>query len=271
MNGEPQKGTTTVEFAIVGAVTLTLIFTVDRVRPHPVHPERAGRERAPRDARRGRLRRRRRGHHATAATFVSLPELSDSNVVTEYLDDNGAPLGDPSGADYAVDRVRACPDRGLQLPGCASVHRDAFHGAGDLVDHAPRKPRRPEISARHRPADGNTRSHGPETQGPARQPLRGGASHVEREPRRRARTSPSLTRLISNGHTDPLHGVHPAPDVLVLRFDAESLAELATLAQSSPDTRPPLIVVGPAGSAEAMRLAVRSGARDFLAEPLNVG
>ena len=34
-------------------------------------------------------------------------------------------------------------------------------------------------------------------------------------------------------------------------------------------TRPPLIVVGPAGSPEAMRLAIRSGARDFLAEPLN--
>lgn len=77
------------------------------------------------------------------------------------------------------------------------------------------------------------------------------------------------TRLISNGHTDPLHDVHPAPDVLVLRFDPESLAELATLAQSNPDSRPPLIVVGPAGSPEAMRLAVRSGARDFLAEPLH--
>ena len=77
------------------------------------------------------------------------------------------------------------------------------------------------------------------------------------------------TRLISNGHTDPLHDAHPLPDVLVLRFDAESLAELVTLAKTSPDTRPPLIVVGPAASAEAMRLAVRSGARDFLAEPLN--
>jgi pilus assembly protein CpaE len=77
------------------------------------------------------------------------------------------------------------------------------------------------------------------------------------------------TRLISNGHTDPLHGIQAHPDVLVLRFDADSLAELATLAQSSPEHRPPLIVVGPAGSPEAMRLAVRSGARDFLAEPLN--
>jgi pilus assembly protein CpaE len=78
------------------------------------------------------------------------------------------------------------------------------------------------------------------------------------------------TRLISNGHSDPLHGAHPLPDVLVLRFDAESLAELIALGKTSPDTRPPLIVVGPAQSAEAMRLAVRSGARDFLAEPLDV-
>ena len=77
------------------------------------------------------------------------------------------------------------------------------------------------------------------------------------------------TRVISNGHTDPLFDLHTMPDVLVLRFDAESLAELAALAESNPDSRPPLIVVGPAGSPDAMRLAVRSGARDFLAEPLN--
>lgn len=84
-----------------------------------------------------------------------------------------------------------------------------------------------------------------------------------------ARNLACTTRLISNGHTDPLFNFHPAPDVLVLRFDADSLAELATLAKSNPDSRPPLVVVGPAGSPEAMRLAIQSGARDFLAEPLN--
>jgi len=84
-----------------------------------------------------------------------------------------------------------------------------------------------------------------------------------------AKNVSSSTRLISNGHTDPLFDLHPAPDVLVLRFEAGSLAELATLAESSPDSRPPLIVVGPPGNSEAMRLAVRSGARDFLAEPVN--
>jgi pilus assembly protein CpaE len=76
------------------------------------------------------------------------------------------------------------------------------------------------------------------------------------------------TRLISNGHTDPLHGLPHPPDVLVLRFDPCHMTELAALAEASSTTRPPLIVVGPPVNAEAMRLAIRSGAKDFLVEPL---
>jgi pilus assembly protein CpaE len=76
------------------------------------------------------------------------------------------------------------------------------------------------------------------------------------------------TRLISNGHTDPLHGLDQPPDVLVLRFDPHQMAELAMLADTSSAARPPLIVVGPPVNAEAMRLAIRSGAKDFLVEPL---
>ena len=76
-------------------------------------------------------------------------------------------------------------------------------------------------------------------------------------------------RVISNGHTDPLHGVTQLPDVLLLRFDAEHLAELAALAEKDPATRPQLVVVGPPANAEAMRLAIRSGAKDFLVEPLD--
>lgn len=75
-------------------------------------------------------------------------------------------------------------------------------------------------------------------------------------------------RMIGDGHVDELSRLDPEPDVLVLRFDAENPAELASLAKPSPDSRPPMIVVGPAGNAEAVRLAVRSGARDFLAEPV---
>jgi pilus assembly protein CpaE len=78
------------------------------------------------------------------------------------------------------------------------------------------------------------------------------------------------TRIISDGRTDTLADIVPPPDVLVLRFDTDSLPELAALAGSNPDSRAPLIVVGPTGDADAMRLAVRSGARDFLAEPVKL-
>ena len=69
------------------------------------------------------------------------------------------------------------------------------------------------------------------------------------------------TRLISNGHTDPLHGLTFDPELVVLRFDAEHLVELA--AWNGSTSRPPLIVVGPGGHPEAMRLAIRAGAKDF--------
>jgi pilus assembly protein CpaE len=54
----------------------------------------------------------------------------------------------------------------------------------------------------------------------------------------------------------------------LLRFDAEHLAELTALAESCSAPRPPMVVLGPAGYAEGARLAVRSGARDFLFEPV---
>jgi len=75
-------------------------------------------------------------------------------------------------------------------------------------------------------------------------------------------------RLISNGHVDPLHGLSFQPDLVVLRFDAEHLTELAAWSGKGAASRPPLIVVGPAGHPEAMRLAIRSGAKDFLPEPV---
>jgi pilus assembly protein CpaE len=79
------------------------------------------------------------------------------------------------------------------------------------------------------------------------------------------------TRLISNGHADPLEGLSVKPDLVVLRFDAEHLAELAAWSGKGAELRPPLLVVGPAGHPEAMRLAIRSGAKDFLPEPVTAG
>jgi hypothetical protein len=98
-----QNGTTTVEFAIVGAVVLTLLFTVIEF----------GRilftlnmldEGARRGARVAAVCAVGNAAVANAATFVSLPGLSTTNVVTEYLSENGTPLGNPTGGNYSLIR-----------------------------------------------------------------------------------------------------------------------------------------------------------------------
>ena len=73
---------------------------------------------------------------------------------------------------------------------------------------------------------------------------------------------------IINGHTDPLHGVDFAPDIVLLHFEAKRTAELSAWATRPAEGRPILIVVGPGGDGDATRLAIRSGARDFLPEPV---
>jgi pilus assembly protein CpaE len=75
-------------------------------------------------------------------------------------------------------------------------------------------------------------------------------------------------RQIVNGHTDPLHGIDELPDILVLRIAPNSVDELAALAQRPALERPPLIVVGDLKDPQAMRLAMQSGARDILPEPV---
>jgi pilus assembly protein CpaE len=75
--------------------------------------------------------------------------------------------------------------------------------------------------------------------------------------------------VIANGHTDPLHGINFAPDIVLLHFEAQRTAELSAWAARPAEGRPALIVVGPGGHADATRLAIRSGARDFLPEPVS--
>lgn len=74
-------------------------------------------------------------------------------------------------------------------------------------------------------------------------------------------------RLITNGHTDPLYGIKHLPDLLVLQH-VEGGAELKHLSTISAAQRLPLIVFGPPNDAEAVRLAMRAGARDYLAHPI---
>ncbi|MEX2124729.1 MAG: AAA family ATPase [Woeseia sp.] len=75
------------------------------------------------------------------------------------------------------------------------------------------------------------------------------------------------TRVIVNGHTDPLHDV-PRPDLLLLHY-VQGYGELEYLATVNPNQRARLLVFGPAGDAKAMRLSMRAGASDYLPEPLS--
>ena len=73
------------------------------------------------------------------------------------------------------------------------------------------------------------------------------------------------TRVIANGHEDPLYGQAELPDLLLLHYGPGS-GELAYLAQSGTREQLPLIVCGPVSDPNAMRLAMQAGARDYLAD-----
>ncbi|MDM8349826.1 AAA family ATPase [Pseudomonas sp. sp1636] len=82
---------------------------------------------------------------------------------------------------------------------------------------------------------------------------------------------PSLqvnTRLVSNGHTDPLYGLEQMPDFLLLRVSHLWREELAALLLRPVHERPPLLICGPLEEREGIRLAMQAGARDFLPEPV---
>src|SRR5258708_2903804 len=74
--------------------------------------------------------------------------------------------------------------------------------------------------------------------------------------------------VITNGHIDPLEGIDFTPDIVLLHFEAKRTAELSAWTARPKEGRPILIVVGPGGDGDATRLAIRSGARDFLPEPV---
>lgn len=74
------------------------------------------------------------------------------------------------------------------------------------------------------------------------------------------------TKIVSNGHVDPLHDVSMKPDALLLHCES-SLGELQHLADAASADQPPLIVIGPAADPNVMRLAMRAGAADYLTSP----
>ncbi len=75
------------------------------------------------------------------------------------------------------------------------------------------------------------------------------------------------TSVIGDNNDDPLRGVAELPDILLLRVNGRAISELEALAQRDPNKRPPLVVVGSEQHPEAMRIAMKAGARDFLGDP----
>ncbi len=76
------------------------------------------------------------------------------------------------------------------------------------------------------------------------------------------------TKIISNGHINPLHDVAVIPDILLLHCES-TLGELQHLADTRTPNGPPLIVIGPPDNSDVMRLALRAGASDYLTTPTN--
>ena len=76
-------------------------------------------------------------------------------------------------------------------------------------------------------------------------------------------------RHISNGHADPLHDVDPLPDAVVFHASGNWRAELESLAERPPSQRPPLLVIGPDGDLDLIRMSMRAGARDFFSAPVS--
>ncbi len=78
------------------------------------------------------------------------------------------------------------------------------------------------------------------------------------------------TRVVSNGHFDPLYGVHTPPDILVLDLSQFWESELQELL-AHPE-RPQLVVIGPCdGNARVIRMAMQAGARDYFTHPADRG
>jgi TadE-like protein len=100
-----QKGATTVEFAIVGAVLITVIFGVIEFG-RALFTLSVLNEGTRRGARVAAVCPLNDPAIAQETTFATLPGLTTQNVTVEYLDQNGAVIANPAGNFGAIDYVR---------------------------------------------------------------------------------------------------------------------------------------------------------------------
>ncbi len=77
------------------------------------------------------------------------------------------------------------------------------------------------------------------------------------------------TRLICNGHCDPLYGLEELPDILIFRAGDAWREELQTLKDRSPQSVPMILVLSEHDDADMLRSAMQAGARDFFIEPFD--
>jgi Flp pilus assembly protein TadG len=99
-----QLGTTTVEFAIVGLLVITLLFAIIEFG-RIVFTLNMLQEGARRAARVAAVCAVGNPAVANAGVFVNLPGLSPSNVIVEYLDQNGATTGSFGSIRYVRVRI----------------------------------------------------------------------------------------------------------------------------------------------------------------------
>src|SRR3974377_767624 len=76
------------------------------------------------------------------------------------------------------------------------------------------------------------------------------------------------TRLLGNGHGDVVFDSKPCADLVLLHVDEAHREQLEQLAAAGAGGRPPLPVARPGADSDLMRAAIRSGALDFLPEPI---
>lgn len=105
MSRRKQQGATTLEFAICGAVVITMILAVIELS-RAMFMLSVLKESTRRAARVATVCPINDPAIAAAGTFTSMPGFSSSNIVTEYLNSAGAVIGNPAGNFGAIDYVR---------------------------------------------------------------------------------------------------------------------------------------------------------------------
>ena len=105
MSRRQQRGATTLEFAICGAVVITMILAVIELS-RAMFMLSVLKESTRRAARVAAVCPINDPAIVSAGTFVALPGLSGSNVVLEYLNSAGTVIGNPAGNFGAIDYVR---------------------------------------------------------------------------------------------------------------------------------------------------------------------